>query len=60
MEIITIAANVICYWLGYKTLRILTCNKWDDPRGKKLWVAFIGFAELVIAGFVIIYVGKHI
>lgn len=60
MEIITIAANVVCYWLGYKTLRILTHNKWDDPQGKKLWIIFIGFAELVIVGIVIIYIGRNI
>lgn len=60
MEIITIAANVACYWLGYKTLRILTRNRWDDPTGKKLWVGFIGFAEVVIAGVIIIYLGKSI
>lgn len=49
--------DIVFYYLGYWTLKVITFGKFDDRDGK-LWVSLVGIFVVVVVGMMIYFILK--
>ncbi|AZD03366.1 hypothetical protein B6D51_22460 [Pseudomonas chlororaphis subsp. chlororaphis] len=58
MEWLTILSEFVFYWVGLKTLQLLTCRRFDDKKGTRFWIGLVGLFVIVAVCAMLIYLWK--